>query len=130
VLMAFSLSRTLNEFTRDLYEVPDKVEAAMQASCDDLISNAVQVCKNNGKKVAFIVLERGSGFYYRLPVFERFEWTFLQRYVDAFVSEGITPWLHLDTDWGMNLPYFKNSQKGSASATLTAPRIYSGPRRY
>ena len=118
VLMAFSLSRTLNEFTRDLYEVPDKVEAAMQASCDDLISNAIQVCKNNGKKVAFIVLERGSGFYYRLPVFERFEWTFLQRYVDAFVSEGITPWLHLDTDWGMNLPYFKKLPKGKCICDL------------
>ncbi|MBW2204465.1 MAG: cobalamin-dependent protein [Deltaproteobacteria bacterium] len=118
VLMAFSLSRTLSEFTRDLYEVPDKVEAAMQASCDDLISNAIQVCKNNGKKVAFIVLERGSGFFYRLPVFERFEWTFLQRYVDAFVSEDITPWLHLDTDWGMNLPYFKKLPKGKCICDL------------
>ena len=118
VLMAFSLSRTLTEFTRDLYEVPDKVEAAMQASCDDLISNAIQVCKNNGKKVAFIVLERGSGFFYRLPVFERFEWTFLQRYVDAFVSEDITPWLHLDTDWGMNLPYFKKLPKGKCICDL------------
>lgn len=118
VLMAFSLSRTLTEFTRDLYEVPDKVEAAMQASCDDLISNAIQVCKNNGKKVAFIVLERGSGFFYRLPVFERFEWTFLQRYVDAFVSGDITPWLHLDTDWGMNLPYFKKLPKGKCICDL------------
>ena len=118
VLMAFSLSRPLTEFTRDLYEVPDKVEAAMQASCDDLISNAIQVCKNNGKKVAFIVLERGSGFFYRLPVFERFEWTFLQRYVDAFVSGDITPWLHLDTDWGMNLPYFKKLPKGKCICDL------------
>ena len=49
VLMAFSLCRTLTEFTRDLYEVPDKVEAAMKAACDDLIANAVQVCRNNGK---------------------------------------------------------------------------------
>ncbi|MFH1950601.1 MAG: cobalamin-dependent protein [Pseudomonadota bacterium] len=118
VLMAFSLSRTLTEFTRDLYEVPDRVEAAMQASCDDLISNAVSVCRNNGKKVAFIVLERGSGFYYRLPVFERFEWPFLQRYVDAFVSEGITPWLHLDTDWGMNLPYFTKLPRGKCVCDL------------
>ena len=107
VLMAFSLCRTLNEFTHDLYEIPDQVEKAMQASCDDLIANAIQVCKNNGNSVAFIVLERGSGFYYRLPVFERFEWPFLQRYVDAFISEGITPWLHFDTDWGINLPYLK-----------------------
>lgn len=118
VLMAFSLCRTLTEFTRDLYEVPDKVEAAMQASCDDLISNAIQVCRNNGRDVAFIVLERGSGFYYRLPVFERFEWPFLERYVDALVSEGITPWLHFDTDWEINLPYLTRLPKGKCVCDL------------
>ncbi len=107
VLMAFSLCRTLVEFTRDLYEAPDKVEAAMRASVDDLIANAVQVCRNNGKNSAFIVLERGSGFYYPLEIFERFEWPFLKAYVDAFISEGILPWMHFDTDWGMNLPYLK-----------------------
>lgn len=118
VLMAFSLSRTLVEFTRDLYEVPDKVEAAMQASCDDLISNAIQVCRNNGKMTAFIVLERGSGFYYPLEIFERFEWAFLVRYVDAFLAEGILPWLHLDTDWSINLPYFKKLPKGKCVCDL------------
>ena len=118
VLMAFSLCRTLSEFTKDLYEVPDLVEKAMEATCDDLIANSIQVCKNNGKDVAFVVLERGSGFYYRLPVFERFEWPFLQRYVDAFVSEGITPWLHFDTDWGINLPYLKQLPKGKCVCDL------------
>jgi len=117
-LMAFSLCRTLTEFTKDLYEVPDKVEAAMLASCDDLIFNAIQVSKNIGIPLAFIVLERGSGFYYRLDVFERFEWQFLQRYVDAFVSEGITPWMHLDTDWGINLPYFTKLPKGKCICDL------------
>jgi methylmalonyl-CoA mutase cobalamin-binding domain/chain len=118
VLMAFSLGRTLTEFTRDLYEVPHKVEAAMQASCDDLIANAIQVCKDNGNMLAFIVLERGSGFYYRLPIFERFEWPFLQRYVDAFVSEAITPWLHFDTDWSLNLPYLKKLPKAKCICDL------------
>jgi methanogenic corrinoid protein MtbC1 len=118
VMMAFSLSRTLMEFTKDLYEVPDKVEAAIRASCDDLISNAIQVCKNNGNKAAFIVLERSSGFYYRLPIFERFEWPYLLRYVDAFVSEGITPWLHFDTDYGLNLPYLKRLPKGKCICDL------------
>lgn len=118
VLMAFSLCRTLTEFTRDLYEVPDRVEAAMQASCDDLIANTIQVCRANGKKVAWIVLERGSGFYYRREVFERFEWPFLQRYVHAFVDAGITPWLHLDTDWIMNLPYFKHLPRGKCVLDL------------
>jgi hypothetical protein len=40
VFMAFSLSRTLIEFTKDLRQVPDKVEKAMQKACDGLISKA------------------------------------------------------------------------------------------
>ena len=118
VVMAFSLCRTLVEFTRDLYEIPDKVEAALRASCDDLIANAIEVCRNNGKMIAFIVLERGSGFYYPLELFERFEWPFLQRYVDAFISEGILPWMHFDTDWGINLPHLKRLPKGMCVCDL------------
>ncbi len=118
VMMSFSLARTLMEFTRDLYEVPDKVEAAMKASCDDIIANAIQICKNNGNNLAFTVMERSSGFYYRLPIFERFEWPFLQRYVDAFVSEGITPWLHFDTDYGFTLPHLKQLPKGKCICDL------------
>ncbi len=118
VLMAFSLCRTLTEFTRDLYEVPDLVEQAMKSCCDDFILNAINVCKKSNKNFAWIVLERGSGSYYRLETFERFEWPFLQRYVDAFVSEGITPWLHFDTDWSINLPYLKKLPKGKCVLDL------------
>ncbi|MBW1869335.1 MAG: B12-binding domain-containing protein, partial [Deltaproteobacteria bacterium] len=34
------------------------------------------------------------------------------------LSEDITPWLHLDTDWGMNLPYFKKLPKGKCICDL------------
>lgn len=118
VLMAFSLCRTFLEFSKDLRQVPDKVEKAMQASCDELIKNTLKMCEINGAKSVFIVLERGSGAIYPLSIFERFEWPFLQRFVDAFVSEGITPWLHLDTDWSLNLPYFKEFPKGKCVADL------------
>jgi uroporphyrinogen-III decarboxylase len=118
VLMAFSLSRTLTQFTMDLYEVPDKVQAAMDASCDDLIRNTLDTVAITKTPLAFIVLERGSGAMFRLETFERFEWPYLQRYVDAFLSEGITPWFHLDTDWSLNLPYFKTLPKGKCVADL------------
>jgi len=118
VMMAFSLSRTLTQFTLDLYEVPDKVQAAMDASCDDLILNTLDTIAITNIPLAFIVLERGSGAIYRLDIFERFEWPYLQRFVDAFVSEGITPWFHLDTDWSLNLPYFRKLPKGKCVADL------------
>jgi hypothetical protein len=118
VFMAFSLSRTLIEFTKDLRQVPDKVEKAMRKTCDELISNALEMLQDMPRKVAFIVLERGSAALYPLPIFERFEWPFLKRYVETFVAEGITPWMHLDTDWGKNLPYFKQLPKGKCVADL------------
>lgn len=118
VMMAFSLSRTLIEFTKDLRQVPDKVEKAMQKASEDLISNALEMLRDRPRKGAFIVLERGSGALYPLHIFERFEWPFLKRYIETFVDEGITPWLHLDTDWSKNLPYFKQLPKGKCVADL------------
>jgi uroporphyrinogen-III decarboxylase len=115
-IMAYSMARSLTEFTMDIYEVPHKVKAAMDATCDDLIQNALDVIKVTRIPLVFIVLERGSGFYYRLDVFEQFEWPYLQRYVDAFLSEGVTPWFHFDTDWTLNLPYLKQLPKGKCVA--------------
>ena len=117
-IMAFSMARTLTQFTMDLYEVPDKVKAAMDASCDDLIQNALDVVSRTKIPLVFIVLERGSGFYYRPDIFEQFEWPYLQRYVDAFLSEGLTPWFHFDTDWSLNLPYLTQLPKGKCVCDL------------
>ncbi|NQU13663.1 MAG: hypothetical protein HQ561_05925 [Desulfobacteraceae bacterium] len=116
--MAFSMARTLTQFTMDLYEVPEKIKAAMDASCDDLIQNALDVISVTKIPLVFIVLERGSGFYYRPEIFEEFEWPYLQRYVDAFLSEGLIPWFHFDTDWGLNLPYLKQLPKGKCVCDL------------
>jgi len=117
-LMAFSMCRTLTQFTMDLYEVPQKVKAAMDASCDDLIRNALDVVSLTKIPLVFIVLERGSGFYYRLNIFEQFEWPYLQRFVDAFISKGITPWFHFDTNWILNLPYLKQLPKSKCVCDL------------
>jgi uroporphyrinogen-III decarboxylase len=115
-IMAYSMGRTLTEFTMDIYEVPHKMKAAMDATCDDLIQNALDVIKVTQIPLVFIVLERGSGFYYRLDVFEQFEWPYLQRYVDAFLSEGVTPWFHFDTNWTLNLPYLKQLPRAKCVA--------------
>lgn len=118
MIMAFSMARTLTQFTMDLFEAPQKVKAAMDACCDDLIQNALDIVARTKIPLVFIVLERGSGFYYRPEIFERFEWPYLQRYVDAFISEGITPWFHFDTDWSINLPYLKQLPKAKCVCDL------------
>ncbi len=116
--MALSCARSLTEYTLDLYEIPDKVEEAIWAALPDLIQNGIAGCKATGIPCVAIILERGSGAYYRLNLFERFEFPQLKKMIEEFVRNGITPLLHLDTDWSKNLPYFKEFPKGKVIASL------------
>ncbi len=116
--MILSLCRSLTEFTLDLYRRPDKVEAAMDAMVDDLIDNVKNDIKATGMPWVFFPLERGSGFYYPMRIFERFGFPYLKKMVDAFVAEGFTTMLHFDTNWTMNLPYLKDLPKGKCICEL------------
>jgi len=117
-LMILSLSRTLTQFTLDLYRIPDKVEAVMDAMVDDLIENITNDMRFTGLPWIYFPLERGSCFYYPLKIFERFEFPYLKKMVDAFVAKGFTPMLHFDTDWTLNLPYLKDLPKGKCICEL------------
>ncbi len=116
--MALSCARSLTEYTLDLYEIPDKVEEAIWAALPDLIQNGIAGCRATGIPCVAVILERGSAAYYRLNLFERFEFPQLKKMIEEFVSHGITPLLHLDTDWSKNLPYFKEFPRGKVIASL------------
>jgi hypothetical protein len=116
--MALSMARSLTQFTMDVYEVPDLIEAAAEATAEDLIQTALDTIELTDGLIMWIVMERCSGQLYRLEVFERLLWPHLQKYVDACVSRGITPWFHMDTDWSKNLPYLKDLPKGKCIADL------------
>jgi hypothetical protein len=107
-LMALSTTRTLLGITKDIYQIPDKLEAVMEAMMDDLISDAVEAAKISGEPGIFLVMERGGGFYYRLNIYERFEYPHMKRMVDAFAAHGMITVMHLDQDYTLNLPYFKD----------------------
>ncbi|MDP2919653.1 MAG: uroporphyrinogen decarboxylase family protein [Dehalococcoidia bacterium] len=112
-LMMLSTARTMIKFTVDLYRIPDKVQAVMDAMIDDLITLSIKACKAAGVGGPYgiptksVILERGGGFVYPLKIFERFEFPYLKKMVNAFVNEGITPILHFDSDWTLNMPYLK-----------------------
>jgi len=116
--MILSLCRSLTQFTLDLYRRPDKVEAAMDAMVPDLIENVIDDTKATGIPWVFFPLERGSGFYYPMKIFERFGFPYLKKMVDAFAAEGLTTTLHFDTDWTLNLPYLKDLPKGKCICEL------------
>jgi len=106
-LMILSTTRSLIEITKDLYEIPDKVEAVMDAMLDDLISDAIEAARISGEPGVFFVMERGGCFYYSLDIYERFEFPHMKKMVEAFAKEGFITVMHLDQDYTLNLKYFK-----------------------
>jgi uroporphyrinogen-III decarboxylase len=116
--MILSLSRTLNQFTIDLYRQPDMMQAVMDAMVDDLIKNVLDDTTATGLKYVFFPLERGSGFFYPLRIFERFGFPYIKKMVDAFAGAGLISILHFDTDWTLNLPYLKDLPRGKCICEL------------
>jgi hypothetical protein len=117
-LMLLSTSRTLMEITKDIYYIPDKLEAVMDAIVDDLISDAIEAARLSGEPGVMLVMERGGGFYYSLEIYERFEFPYMKKMVDAFAAEGLITVMHLDQDYTLNLPYFKELPPGMVVAEL------------
>ena len=123
-LMMLSCSRTMIKFTMDLHRIPDKVKAVMDAMIDDLIEISIEdtmaseITGPYGIPTRQVVLERGGAFVYPLKIFERFEFPYLMKMVEAFVAGGITPILHFDADWTLNMPYLKELPAGKCIIQL------------
>jgi len=107
-LMLLSTSRTLMEITKDIYYIPDKLEAVMDAMVDDMTSDAIEAAKLSGEPGVMLVMERGGGFFYSLEIYERFEYPYMKKMVEAFAKEDLITVMHLDQDYTKNLPYFKD----------------------
>jgi len=111
--MALSLMRTLQQFTLDLYRIPDKVEAALNAMVDDITEDALKAMEaaggpsRTGIPGIMMACERGSGQYYNLKIFERFVWPYIKKMCLAWIDAGYVVTLHFDTDWTLNLPYLR-----------------------
>lgn len=115
-LMVLSTARSLLEFTKDIYQIPDKLEAVMDAMVDDMIADAIEAAKISGEPGVFLVMERGGCFYYPLPIYERFEYPYMKKMVEAFAAEGLITNMHLDQDYTLNVPYFLDLPKGMVVA--------------
>jgi len=107
-LMILSTSRSLLEITKDIYRIPDQLEAVMDAMVDDLIADSLEAAKISGEPGVMLVMERGGCFYYSMEIYERFEYPYMKKMVDAFAAEDLITVMHLDQDYTMNLPYFKD----------------------
>ncbi|MBW2369518.1 MAG: hypothetical protein JRH15_16730, partial [Deltaproteobacteria bacterium] len=107
-MMLLSTSRTLLEFTKDIYQIPDKLEAVLDAMVDDLISDTIEATEITREQGVMLVMERSGCFYYPLHIYERFEYPYMKKMVEAFAERGLITVMHLDNNYTLNLPYFKD----------------------
>ncbi len=106
--MTLSLMRTLPRFMMDLHRYPERVKAAMEAMVPDFIQNTLEHVEASGIPWVVFSLERGSGAYFNLRIYEEIFFPQLKKLVDAFAARGFINVLHFDTDWTLNLPYLKD----------------------
>jgi hypothetical protein len=105
-------ARTLPKFFRDLFKIPDKVEAVMkirQAETLAMLRNTIQAVK---PLTVFIGGTRGAGEFVSPKIFDRFVWPYIQQMVEVVVEEGAIAYLHFDSNWERDLDYFRRLPKG------------------
>lgn len=107
-----STGRSCAEFLLDVYRHPEKIVKALDVATPEIGQGVIRQAKAAGVPVGFIGGDRGSATYISPRLFEKFTWPYMVQLVNSFVAEGITPLLHLDSNWNPLLSYLRELPKG------------------
>jgi hypothetical protein len=103
----FSMGRTFQRFSLDMARVPDKILAASDAMWEWSVQSTLGV-KKNDMPIAWVGGWRTSASFISPRQYQKVGAPYLQRIVDALVSEGITPLLHFDGNWDPMLEFLRD----------------------
>jgi uroporphyrinogen decarboxylase len=114
----FSLARSINKFSLDLYDCPELVQKACEASLDPILATMMQPLQaTKGKRVCIYPM-RCSATFISPKMFEKMALEHLKRMAEFFVNQGITPILHCDANWNPLLHYFRELPRASCILEL------------
>lgn len=113
-----SLMRSLEQFIRDMYQVPSLLERVLEEMTDALIADAIACARETEIPRVFVGVARLTGQLISASFFERFVWPYLKKTVLDLLAADITPVLHLDSDWTKNLEYFLELPAGKVAIEL------------
>jgi hypothetical protein len=114
----FSLARTFPRFSEDLYDMPELVAKACEASVDPILATMMQpLMMSRGKRVCIYPM-RSSATFISPRMFEERALPQLVRMVEFFVGKGITPILHCDANWTPLLKFFREMPRASCILEL------------
>lgn len=114
----FCGGRSLRQFILDLHRIPDRVEAAIQATMPfvlDAMRHAIRVLGLSGCRLGGW---RSASEFLSPKLWERFVFPYYQQLCAAVVAEGVTPVFHFDSDWTRDLGYFKEFPRATCVLSL------------
>ncbi len=108
----FCGGRTLPRLVLDLYRIPDKVRAAMDAALPDIAPMITSANKQFGFPAMWIGGWRSASEMLSRPLWERFVWPYLEKLAYEVLDSGTIVIFHLDSDWTRDLHMFRNLPAG------------------
>lgn len=92
--------RTVKEFTLDLFQIPDKVQAVMDLIMAEKREQTRGMIRAIGRPAVYWVGGWRTAPEFLSPrLWERFVWPYMKELVEIVVEEGSTPVLHYDANW-------------------------------
>ena len=104
-------SRSLMEFSMDLFDLPDKVIAAMDAMVPHLAGKAIRSSRQRGYPIVWLGGWQAAPSMLSPEMWRRFVWPYFRRLVHEIVDAGLIALLHLDSNWTRELEYFRELPK-------------------
>lgn len=111
-------ARSMPKFVHDMYSIPDKVQAVMDLMIEGLTKPALDISVAGGYKSVWVGGWRAASEMLSPALWQRFVWPYYRRIVMEAIDAGLTPILHLDSDWTRDLEFFKELP---AKKTIFAP---------
>ena len=110
--------RSFDRFVLDLFRHPQELKAASRALIKILKYLGRVLVMGSGINRIFLGGARTSASCMSPKQFEEFALPEWQEMCDYYVGLGITPLLHLDSDWTAFFPYFKDFPRGKCILNL------------
>ncbi len=103
----FCGGRTMVKFLKDLFRIPDKVQAAMDAAMPVLLEDAMGLLYVIKLTAVWVGGWRAASEFISPKYWQRFVFPYYQKIVEAVVEQGVIPVLHFDSNWTRDLEFLR-----------------------
>ena len=107
-----SMIRSMQEFTFDLYDCPEKIMDIIRANQEAADIATIQQAKATGVQKLGIFAMRSCATFISPSLFEEYVWPELKKTIIRFHEAGLISVLHADGNWTPMIKYFTELPKG------------------